>query len=101
VMLVLALTGLVAGNLVTYSRLTHEEEAARVTANRLGDRFYEVAVKKNTAPERYYEIRGDEWQVDARVLKWRPLGTLIGLDTLYRLERISGRYGDVGSERSA
>lgn len=101
VMLVLALAGLVAGNLVTYSRLTHEEEAARVTARRLGDRFYEVEVKRTGTPVRYYEISGDEWQIDARVLKWRPLGTLIGLDTLYRLERISGRYGDVASELSA
>ncbi|HEX2197421.1 MAG TPA: hypothetical protein VHG88_02200, partial [Burkholderiales bacterium] len=40
-------------------------------------------------------------QIDARVLKWRPMGNLLGLDTLYRLERLSGRYGDAASERAA
>ena len=27
--------------------------------------------------------------------------SLLGLDTLYRLERLSGRYGDAASERRA
>ncbi len=53
------------------------------------------------APARAYEIRGDEWQIDARVLKWKGMGTLLGLDTLYRFERVSGRYADTVQEKSA
>src|SRR4029077_18881310 len=52
------------------------------------------------APQ-HFQVRGDEWQIDARVLKWRALGTLLGFDTVYRLERLSRRYGDVQSERSS
>ncbi len=91
---------LVAVNLLTYARLTHEQEAARVTTRQLGERNFAVSVRTRNAPERHFNLRGDEWQIDARVLKWRALGTLLGFDTVYRLERLSGRYADVKSERT-
>jgi hypothetical protein len=93
--------GLVTANLVTYQRLTHEQEAARLTSRQLGERLYAVSLQTRKAPPRHFQVRGDEWQIDARVLKWRAMGNLLGLDTLYRLERLSGRYGDVASERAA
>jgi hypothetical protein len=93
--------GLVAANLFTYARLTHEQEAARVTTRQLGERHFAVSLQAKKAPPKHFELRGDEWQIDARVLKWRGAGNLLGLDTLYRLERLSGRYGDVASERAA
>jgi hypothetical protein len=93
--------GLVATNLVTYARLTHEQEAARVTTRQLGERQFAVSVQAPGRPPQHFQVRGDEWQIDARVLKWRALGTVLGFDTVYRLERLSGRYGDVQSERTA
>ena len=93
--------GLVATNLVTYARLTHEQEAARVTTRQLGERQFAVSVLAPGRPPQHFQVRGDEWQIDARVLKWRALGTVLGFDTVYRLERLSGRYGDVQSERTA
>ena len=93
--------GLVATNLVTYARLTHEQEAARVTTRQLGERQFAVSVQPPGRPPQHFQVRGDEWQIDARVLKWRALGTVLGFDTVYRLERLSGRYGDVQSERTA
>ncbi len=101
VLLLVAGAGLVAANLFTYARLTHEQQAARVTSRQLGERHFAVSLQAKNAPARHFEVRGDEWQIDARVLKWRAMGNLFGLDTLYRLERLSGRYGDVASERAA
>jgi hypothetical protein len=101
VILLVAVAGLVAANLFTYARLTHEQEAARITSRQLGERHFAVSLQARNAPPRHFQVRGDEWQVDARVLKWRPMGNLVGLDTLYRLERLSGRYGDVTSERAS
>jgi hypothetical protein len=100
VLLVAVAVALVAANLYTYARLTHEEEAARVSMRQLGERWYVVSVQPPKAPPRHFELRGDEWQIDARVLKWRPMGILLGFDTVYRLERLSGRYGTVAAERS-
>ncbi len=47
-----------------------------------------------------FRLRGDEWQVDARVLKWHAFANLVGFDAAYRLERISGRYAHIEDERS-
>jgi hypothetical protein len=101
VLLIAAGAALVAMNLYTYARLTHEQEAARVSMRQLGERHYAVSLQAKNAPPRHFELRGDEWQVDARVLKWRALGNLLGFDTVYRLERLSGRYGDITLERNA
>jgi hypothetical protein len=101
VLLTAAAVALVAANLYTYARLTHEQEAARVSMRQLGERWYVLSVQPPKAPPRHFELRGDEWQIDARVLKWRPMGTLLGFDTVYRLERLSGRYGSVAAERSS
>jgi hypothetical protein len=100
VLLVAAVAVLVAANLYTYARLTHEQEAARVSMRQLGDRQYVLSVEPKGQPPRHFEVRGDEWQMDARVLKWRAMGTLLGFDTIYRLERLSGRYGSVAAERA-
>jgi hypothetical protein len=96
-----ALAALVAMNLVTYARLTYEQEAAWVWIRQLGERRYVVTVQTKDSAPRHYELRGDEWQIDARVLKWKPLGNLLGFDTVYRLERLSGRHADITQERAA
>ena len=46
-----------------------------------------------------FMLAGDEWQLDARVLKWKGWANLLGLDAQYRLERVSGRYRDIEQER--
>ncbi len=101
VVLLAAGAALLAASLHTYARLTHEQEAARVSMRQLGERHYTLTVHAQNAPPRHFEMRGDEWQIDARVLKWRALGNLLGFDTVYRLERLSGRYGDIAQERAA
>jgi hypothetical protein len=93
--------GLVAASLHGYKRLTHEQLAAKVTLRQLGERQYALTLEAPGSAARHYELRGDEWQIDARVLKWRPGATIAGFDTLYRLERLSGRYGDIIQERTA
>jgi hypothetical protein len=101
VVLVATAAALVAANLYTNARLTHEQEAARVTTRQLDERHFAVGVQSRNRPARYYRVSGDEWQIDARLLKWRAIGNLLGFDTVYRLERLSGRYGDIRSERGA
>jgi hypothetical protein len=92
---------LVAMNLFTYTMLTREQEAAHVSMRQLGERQFLLRLSPNEAPPRQFELRGDEWQIDARVLKWRAVGTLLGFDTVYRFERLSGRYANTAQERSA
>ncbi|MEP7057995.1 MAG: hypothetical protein ABI809_09525, partial [Caldimonas sp.] len=51
--------------------------------------------------EATYEIGGDQIQVDAHILKWKPAANLLGLSTAYELDRIGGRYRSIEQERAA
>ena len=50
--------------------------------------------------DRMFEIQGDEWQMDARVVTWKPPMTVLGLDPIFQLDRLSGRYSEVEEELS-
>ncbi len=93
--------GLLSAGLQGYARLTHEQPAANILVAKVGDRSWRVRLTWPGGESKDYDLRGDEWQVDARVLKWNGLANVAGFDTVYRLERIGGRYTDVASERAA
>lgn len=95
-----ALAIAVALNLHTYRRLSHEAPVAEVRIRALGPQQYRVYVIPPGRDAQVYDLRGDEWQLDARILKWKGAANLLGLDTEYRLERLSGRYRQVSEERS-
>jgi hypothetical protein len=102
--LVLALgiaAALAAASLRSYNRLTAEQEAARVSMRQIAPKHFALTVQPKDARAQNFEVLGDEWQIDARLLKWRPLATIAGFDTVYRLERLSGRYADLAEEREA
>ncbi len=101
VVLLGVLAAVIAASLHSYARLTHEQEAAHVALRALGPQDFVLTLSIPGAAPHEYELRGDEWQIDARVLKWRAIGTLIGFDTVYRLERISGRYSDAAQDQTA
>lgn len=94
-----ALLAAAATNLHTYHRLTHEEAVADLSFVALGEGRYQVYVRYPNGQARLFGLEGDEWQLDARVLKWRGMANLIGLDAHYRLERIRGRHRDLARER--
>ena len=101
-LLLLAIAALMVAisiNLHTYDRLTHESTVAEVRFQGIGPQHFwaDVMIKNNTET---LDLRGDEWQIDARVLKWHGTAVLIGFDTLYRLDRLSGRYWDLSQERT-
>jgi hypothetical protein len=91
---------LIASNLRTYQRLTFEQPAGELQLNRTGEHEFNAVLTYPSGERANFALRGDEWQVDARVLKWHALANLIGFDTAYRLERIGGRYTRIEDERS-
>jgi len=101
--LLLAIAGLlfaVSLNLQTYSRLTYESPVADLVFEGRGTQQYRATLAKIPAGDlQIFLLNGDEWQLDARVLKWRGWANLFGLNAEYRLERVSGRYRDVEQER--
>ncbi len=96
-----ACIGLVAGNMVTYTRLTHEQRALKAEFTKTGEHQFDAVLTYPEGEVQRVTLRGDEWQVDARIVKWKPLANIIGFDAAYRLERISGRYSAIADERTA
>jgi hypothetical protein len=93
--------GLIAFELRSYERLTHETRAAELQFLQEPGGKYVATLKLPSGEIRQFELAGDEWQVDARVLKWHGAANLLGFDTVYRLERLGGRYRDIERERTA
>src|ERR1700720_1805459 len=91
---------LIAANLRTYQRLSFEQPAGELQFARTGEREFNAVLTYPGGERANFALRGDEWQVDARVLKWHAFANLVGFDAAYRLERISGRYSHVEDERT-
>lgn len=91
----------VAANLHTYQRLSHEMPVASLRFEQLGPQHYRAYLARPGQSAEIYDLHGDEWQVDARVLKWHGAANLLGLDSGYQLERLSGRYRDLQQEQTA
>lgn len=94
-----ACAGLIGFNLLTYERLTHEQVAAEAQFTRTAEQQFDTVLTYPAGETQRFTLRGDEWQIDARVLKWHAFTNVLGFDTAYRLDRISGRYTDIARER--
>lgn len=90
-----------ASDLLTYRQLLKEESVATLQFEKLKTQRYNVIVVDNTGHEYRYHLKGDQWQLDARLIRWHPTVARVGMSSVYRLERISGRYSDLKQELAA
>ncbi len=96
-----AMLFLVSSNIHTYERLVYEQPVASISFHRIAPQYYSAELKELISGESwFYELRGDEWQLDAQILTWQGYANLLGLDSYYRLHRLSGRYTDINEERN-
>lgn len=83
-----------------YQRLTAEQLVGVIEFSQLAPEEYIARLMIDGEIDRLLTLRGDEWQLDARVVTWKPPATILGLEPVYQLERLSGRYSTVDRERS-
>jgi len=82
-----------------YGRLVDEQLVSKIEFSRSAPGEYVARLMVAGKPDRLLQLRGDEWQMDARVVIWKPPVTLLGLDPIYQLDRLSGRYSDIDDEK--
>ena len=95
-----ALAATVTVGLQGYRALTFEEVAATVRTEPVAPQRFRATI---TLPDRrlaMYELAGDAFYMDAHILKWHPWASLLGLHTVYELDRVAGRYNAVADERA-
>jgi len=92
----------IAVNLTTYSRLTNETKVAELHFSKIAPQQYQVAAYfPDSHKWQDYILNGDEWQLDAKVIKWHAWANLLGFDTEYKLDRLSGRYRNLAQAQNA
>lgn len=99
VLLLSTLLAVISVGVRGYTAFTAEQVAATIKTEPIGPHRFRATV---TLPDRslhMFDLAGDAVYVDAHVLKWRPIGTLLGLQTAYELDRIAGRYQALSDEQ--
>jgi hypothetical protein len=89
----------------SYQRFTREIPVAevRVSPAPEPETFYLTLIRMDQKGEQAvseYLIHGDQWMIEADIIKWDNWLTFLGLDTRYRLTRLRGRYRETDAERS-
>jgi hypothetical protein len=83
-----------------YQALTRETVAARVTVTPGAPHRFTAQFRLPDGRERSFDLAGDQINVDAHILKWKPVVNILGLHTAYELDRVSGRYVELTQERN-
>lgn len=84
----------------SYGRLTREIVVSTLQFRQMAADEFEARLMISGERDRLYRLRGDEWQLDARLVNWKPPATILGLDPIYQLERLSGRFSAIDRERT-
>ncbi|HEY9034898.1 MAG TPA: hypothetical protein VIN71_13235 [Pseudomonadales bacterium] len=97
-LLLLALLVTLSGlNIATYQQLAKGQTIANISFTRTAGQQYQAElVNVATGQQASYEINGDMWQVDARILRLALVAR-----PFYKLDRISGRFYSLEQERTA
>ncbi len=91
----------IAAPFYIHSRFNTQHPIARLQFVRLGEQHYIAELQTPTrhrgdfCQSENYPIWGDQWQLDASFLRWKGVAVMLGFESRYRLDRLSGRYHSV------
>ncbi|MBB5210669.1 cation/multidrug efflux pump [Microbulbifer hydrolyticus] len=91
---------LLALDVYSYRNLAQEHSVGTVSFERLDNQHFMVKFADEDGISQEFELYGDQWQLDARMLKWKGVLARWGIEPAYRLDRLSGRYLTLQDERN-
>lgn len=91
----------IAINLAGYQSLEGMQTVATISTEREADQIWRVTLEARGGEDTVRTLRGDQWQIDARIIRFAGPIRWLGVAPGYRLERLSGRYTSLEQERSA
>ena len=90
-----------AYDLTRYDDLFEERPIASISFEKVDDQKYAAILSYYSDRDSVeVDIYGDQWQVDARIIRWTGLIALLGAKPGFRLDRLSGRYLSLEDERA-
>lgn len=98
---VAAIVALAAYDVYSYKQVLQEQVVATINFDKIEDQHFIAVLSDKDGKEQRVELRGDQWQLDARIVKWQGYLGTFGIKPAFRLERLSGRYYDIEQETTA
>ena len=95
------LLALVAWDVFSYQQVLREKSIVTLSFEKLARQHYRATLVDEGGVEEVFELHGDQWQLDARIIKWPGILSAWGVQPGYRLDRLSGRYFSLAKERTA
>ena len=92
--------GMLLLSYLTFGRLIEEQLISRIEFRRVSIEEFQARIMVTGKDDQFFTLRGDEWQMDAKIITWKPPMTLLGLDPIYQLDRLSGRFVDIDREQT-
>lgn len=93
--------GLVAFDVYSYKQILLEQPVATINFEAIEDQHFDAVLVDAAGKQQRFSLYGDQWQLDARIIKWKGYLAGFGIKPAYRLERLSGRYYDIEKETTA
>jgi hypothetical protein len=87
-------------NLFSYQQLSREAPLVTVSFRQLGPQSYVATLSQPDGVNVDYQLNGDLWRLDARIVRWKGFFALLGFQSGYQLERVQGRYLTLEDERN-
>ncbi|WP_250658328.1 hypothetical protein [Alkalimarinus coralli] len=90
----------IAWDFLSYGVISDDQTIATVAVKEVADKEYQITVALPEGEEGEYSVKGDQWQLDVRMITWSGPLAMLGLEPGYRLDRLSGRYISLEDERA-
>ncbi|WP_049629787.1 hypothetical protein [Cellvibrio sp. pealriver] len=100
-LLVATFVALAAYDVYSYKQVLQEQVVATINFDKIENQHFIAVLSDKDGKEQRVELRGDQWQLDARIVKWKGYLATFGIKPAFRLERLSGRYYDIEQETTA
>ncbi len=94
--------GAISYDIYSYKQILSEQPVATINFETIEEQYFvAVLVDVKTGKQQRFSLHGDQWQLDARIIKWKGYFSGFGIKPAYRLDRLSGRYFDIAKETTA
>ena len=91
---------LVTLDFMSYRAQGEGKKIASLSAHKRNSQHFELIFQAHNKIPFHFDVKGDLWQLDLRLLTWSGIWPYLGLNSLYKFDRLSGRYHSIDDERA-
>ncbi len=90
--------GVVAWDVYSYKQILVGQPVATINFESIEDQYFDALVVDAQGNQQRFSLYGDQWQLDARIIKWQGYFSGFDIKPAFRLDRLNGRYYDLHKE---